>query len=104
MDRDRNRKIEELFHATADQPAHLRSAFLENACPNDATLRGDVQSLLTADDSGNCILDTPACDVVLGAVFPVRRLFAPQPHVCLVQEGRGLQRMLNTLPAHEPLR
>ena len=65
MARDRNSRIEELFHAAADQPAELRAAFLQNACPDDPSLRQEVHALLTADDSGNSILDTPACSVVM---------------------------------------
>ncbi len=47
MDRERWRKIEELFQAVADHPATDREAFLDRACGNDTELRRQVTSLLS---------------------------------------------------------
>ena len=45
-------KIEELFHQAADLLPPERAAFLTAACAGDAALRGQVESLLSAGDSG----------------------------------------------------
>ena len=46
------RRVESLYHAALSQPPEKRSAFVEQACPDDAEVRAEVQSLLDqADDS-----------------------------------------------------
>src|ERR1017187_4725586 len=45
-------KIDELFHQAADLVPPERAAFLTAACAGDAALRGQVESLLSAGDSG----------------------------------------------------
>jgi len=52
-------KIKELFGAALEmEPAH-RDAFLRSACGPDEGLRDEVQSLLTAHDNSDCLLDNP---------------------------------------------
>ena len=46
MQADRWKKIEELYEAAVALPPEKRSEYLERACPADAGLRGEVQSLL----------------------------------------------------------
>jgi Tol biopolymer transport system component len=46
MDRERWQRIEELYHAARAHPAPAREAFLQAACGNDESLRGEVASLL----------------------------------------------------------
>jgi eukaryotic-like serine/threonine-protein kinase len=44
-------RIDELFHAALDRPAHERHAFLSSACGDDHSLLAEVESLLGADGS-----------------------------------------------------
>jgi len=46
MQAERWKKVEELFQAALSQPPDKRAEFLAQACPTDAELRGEVQSLL----------------------------------------------------------
>jgi serine/threonine protein kinase/Tol biopolymer transport system component len=46
MQAERWKQIEELYQAALAQPADKRAAFLAQACPEDAQLRAEVQSLL----------------------------------------------------------
>jgi serine/threonine protein kinase len=46
MEAERWRQIEALFEAAMAQPPEKRAAFLARACPDDAQLRGEVESLL----------------------------------------------------------
>ena len=52
----------ELFHAALEhQDPHLRAAFLEEACGQDAGLRTRVEELLAAHaDAGSFLEKTPA--------------------------------------------
>jgi serine/threonine protein kinase len=46
MQADLWKKVEELYQAALEQPRDKRAAFLAQACPNDAELRREVESLL----------------------------------------------------------
>ena len=46
MQAERWKQIEDLYQAALARPAAQRNAFLEQACPADDSLRGEVQSLL----------------------------------------------------------
>ena len=46
MTPERWKQIEELYHAARTRPPGERAAFLADACPDDETLRRDVESLL----------------------------------------------------------
>ena len=46
MQADRWKRIQELYEAAMAQQPEKRAEFLEQACPADAGLRGEVQSLL----------------------------------------------------------
>ncbi|MEO7651711.1 MAG: protein kinase, partial [Bryobacteraceae bacterium] len=50
MDTARWRKIEEVYYALMEAPRAERAALLERACGDDLELRGDVESLLSAED------------------------------------------------------
>ena len=62
-------RVWELFNAAAELPAQQRPAFLQRACGDDTTLRGEVESLL-AHDEPDANLDRPA----LGPAIDVARL------------------------------
>ena len=46
MEADRWKQVQELYEGAVALPPDKRAEFLEQACPADASLRGDVQSLL----------------------------------------------------------
>ena len=52
-------RIEELFYAAMELPPADRSAFLDQACAGDASLRNEVQSLLDASDKTLSFLEKP---------------------------------------------
>jgi serine/threonine-protein kinase len=53
MTPDRWRRIEELYQAALQHPAHGRAAFLAEACAGDEALRRDIDSLLAQHPSAN---------------------------------------------------
>lgn len=52
-------QVEALFHDALDQPAELRAAYLDKACP-DAAVRGEVERLLAGHDNAACFIEPPA--------------------------------------------
>ena len=54
---ERWRKIDELFQAAIDQPAEQRQAFLDEACADDAELRGEVEALLGSDAAAGTFIE-----------------------------------------------
>jgi eukaryotic-like serine/threonine-protein kinase len=59
MEPERWRQIEDLFHAALDCEPGRRAAFLDSACAGDASLRGEIESLLSSYDKGS-FTETPA--------------------------------------------
>src|ERR1700747_710082 len=59
MEPERWRQIEDLFHAALDCEPGRRAAFLDSACAGDASLRGEIESLLSSYDKGS-LTETPA--------------------------------------------
>jgi eukaryotic-like serine/threonine-protein kinase len=57
MKAERWKKVEELFEAALQLPVDRRRAFLLEACPDDAELRGEVDSLLKAAGSSDALVD-----------------------------------------------
>jgi len=57
MKAERWKRVEDLFEAAQELPADERGAFLLEACPGDAELRGEVESLLKATSSGDALVD-----------------------------------------------
>jgi serine/threonine protein kinase len=49
MDRQRDRKLIELFDAALDRPPQRRASFVERACADEPGLRGDLEAMLAAD-------------------------------------------------------
>jgi Tol biopolymer transport system component len=58
MEADRWKKIQELYEAAIALPPEKRAEFLAQACPADAGLRGEVQSLL-AQPAGSFLESAP---------------------------------------------
>ena len=64
------RRIEELYHAAYERPAHERGAFLDKVCSGDAALRQEVESLLVQRVSTDGLLERPALGVA-GRIGPM---------------------------------
>ncbi len=60
MHGERWRRVEELYQAAYERPEHERSAFLDEACAGDATLREEVESLLAQPVSTDGSLERAA--------------------------------------------
>jgi eukaryotic-like serine/threonine-protein kinase len=56
MQAERWKQIEDLFEAAQGQPPEKRAEFLRRACPEDAALRGEVESLL--DQNADSFLES----------------------------------------------
>jgi eukaryotic-like serine/threonine-protein kinase len=59
MEPERWRHIEELFHSALDCGPARRAAFLDSACAGDASLRQEIESLLSSYEKGS-FTETPA--------------------------------------------
>jgi Tol biopolymer transport system component len=66
---ERLRAIERLFHEARERPPAERDAWLAHACPDDPTLRREVESLLAQPPAG--VIDAPVAALVAGLVAPV---------------------------------
>jgi serine/threonine protein kinase len=67
--------VKDLLHRAMLLPHEQRGSFLDEACPSDASLRGELESLLAADDDvRSSFLQTPAADD-LGADNEVKNRF-----------------------------
>src|SRR5262245_18766270 len=60
MTPERWKRIEELYHQAHARPQGERAEFLASACPDDAALRRNVQSLLDESPSDDGFLAEPA--------------------------------------------
>ena len=63
MDADRFNKIQTIFEAAIGRPVGDRSAFLDEACGDDVTIRREVEDLLHCDQESDELLDQPVFDV-----------------------------------------
>ena len=59
MEPERWRQIEDLFHSALDREPARRAAFLDSACAGDASLRQEIESLLSSYQKGG-FTETPA--------------------------------------------
>ncbi len=59
MTPERWKRTEELYHAALARPPGGRAAFLAEACPDDESLRRDVESLLVESESNDGFLEEP---------------------------------------------
>src|SRR6185436_17508822 len=60
MTPERWKRIEELYQAARTRPPGGRVAFLADVCPDDESLRREVESLLSEPVSDDRFLDLPA--------------------------------------------
>ena len=59
MNLDRFKRVEEIFCAVIALPPAERISFLEQSCGDDETLRSEVESLLSFDETFASVIDTP---------------------------------------------
>ncbi len=78
-------KVNDLFNDAMELPPDERRAFLKRACGEDAGLRAEVESLLSADDQASRFLDRPALSLVVDGTSP-----APQPSNADAYVGRRI--------------
>ena len=72
MEPERWREIERLYHAALEHEASQRSAFLEEACAGDLSLRREVESLLAHNEAAT-FMDSPAIEVAAKALAGDKR-------------------------------
>jgi Tol biopolymer transport system component/serine/threonine protein kinase len=77
-ERDRWRRVEEIFHAALQCSADERPAFLTHACAGDDNLRREVESLLAYDRTGGDALASPALGAAYGYPQDIHRSLAGQ--------------------------
>ena len=70
MDRDRWRRMEALLDAALDLPEAERVAFLEHECGDDPSLLSEIRAMLTAAETSDSLLDTPAANVAATLLTP----------------------------------
>ena len=76
MTPDRYRKVRGLFEAAFEQPAEVRTSWLEEACSGDEELRDEVQQMLDADALSGKFIEQPA--VVAAAALRASEDMLPQ--------------------------
>src|SRR5678815_1597929 len=69
MTPDQWAKVEEIFHAALEMPAHDRDAYLDRACGNDADLRREVDSLLKESSQTVMFMEEPVAAASAAAVM-----------------------------------
>ena len=68
MTPERWQQVERLYHAAQERAPSERSAFLDDACADDADLRGEVDSLLAAGARGDTFLELSAVQLTARAL------------------------------------
>jgi serine/threonine protein kinase/lipopolysaccharide biosynthesis regulator YciM len=63
MKAERWKQIEQLYHAALERDGDERASFLAEACSGDASLLGEVERLLAANERADGFLDTPALEL-----------------------------------------
>ncbi len=63
MKRERNQQIDRIFQAALARDSVERTAFLDEACADDAALRGEVEALLASDEQAGGFIESPALEI-----------------------------------------
>ncbi len=86
-------QLRELFRVAIEHEPQERAAFLDRACPDDASLRAEIESLLASHDRAENFIEKPAfADTVKAFAEPPAEQFAGNRigHYQVVREiGRG---------------
>jgi serine/threonine protein kinase len=94
MEVERQRKVEELFHAALRLPADQRVSFLERACEHDARLQEEVTSLLAYESAAREFMDEPALEL---AAKRMAEEISSDENTILHSSGRERYRLLEQL-------
>lgn len=96
MTPERWHRVKEVFSQASQLDTSSRRAYLEQACADDAELRSEVASLLSAHSTREAFIDRPAGDYLpcsepeaVAEDFSGRRLGAYELTVCLGRGGMG---------------
>ena len=76
---DRRPEIERLLESAARLDPSRRAAFLDEACAGDASLRGEVESLLDLEERAKDFLESPALRLEAAAVARDQQGAGPAP-------------------------
>ena len=63
---DRWQRIKKIFYSVQDRPPAERSDFLNELCGDDASMREEIEALLTADEGNENFLTSPAYEFAAG--------------------------------------
>jgi len=63
MSPERWQQVNYLFHSALDQPSETRTAYLNDVCRNDDSLRLEVESLLAAHEQTTDFIESPAFEI-----------------------------------------
>src|SRR4051794_1015173 len=73
---ERWRRVEALYHEMLALPEDERAAALVAACPDDAALQAEVQSLLDQPEPAGGFLAAPAVEIAAHLMSPASSLLA----------------------------
>jgi serine/threonine protein kinase/Tol biopolymer transport system component len=73
---ERWQRIKEIFYSAQDRPPAERQAFLNEVCGDDASVREEVEGLLTADAENENFLSSPAYEFAAGMLASEAAEFA----------------------------
>lgn len=85
-------RIEELFAAVMECEPSQRQAFLSASCTDDEALRGEVESLLRADEASRNFLEAPMFDEAVDLIAQDEESKVPKeigPYLIEKEIGRG---------------
>src|SRR5437870_3900003 len=63
MTPERWQQVKELFHSALERESNHRALFLDEACAGDASLRREVESLITSHEQTGSFIDSPAYEL-----------------------------------------
>lgn len=69
MTPERWQQVDEIFQAAIELNPAERLSFLETSCAGDEELRREVESLITSDEQGLSVVDSPAYEVAAGLLL-----------------------------------
>ena len=78
MTPERWQQVKEIFHLALKRAPGERSAFLENACGGDASLRKEVESLIASHEKDGSFIDSPAYEAAAAMLETEQQLKAGQ--------------------------
>ncbi|MDP9161488.1 MAG: protein kinase [Acidobacteriota bacterium] len=78
MDTERWQKIQKLYETALKHETNRRAAFLQQSCPEDKSLRKEVESLLAFHNDADGFLELPALDEIAKSVAKNQIEVGPQ--------------------------